>query len=273
MHVGLTAKERGNTIMSTLTLGDVETTALIPLMNRATETQRKNARIHDEKAVEIVQALGIDTKEYDKPVTHECVVARTIMFDETVRELIGRNPDAAVVNMGCGLDNRFERVDNGRIRWFDVDLPDSIEVRKKVYHDTDRRRMIGASVFEPDWISEIGTDSFVIAVAEGLFMYFDKEQHTRLLHNLTDNFKHGFLVVELMKPSMMDEKKHDTVKHTNAKFGWGTDSGKELEELCPRIKLVSEHSFAEQLRKSTFISKIIGIVSAKFNNRLAVFRW
>ncbi len=259
--------------MNDLTLGDVETTALIPLMNRATETKRKNARIHDEKAVEIVRALGIDTKEYDKLVTHECVVARTIMFDETVRELIGRNPDAAVANMGCGLDNRFERVDNGRIRWFDIDLPDSIEVRKKVYRDTDRRRMIGASVFEPDWTSEIGTDNFVIAVAEGLFMYFDKEQHTRLLHNLTENFVHGYLVVELMKPSMMNEKKHDTVKHTNAKFGWGTDSGKELEELCPKIKLVSEHSFAEQLRKSTFASKIIGIVSAKFNNRLAVFHW
>lgn len=36
---------------------------------------------------------------------------------------------------------------------------------------------------------------------------------------------------------------------------------------------VSEHSFAEQLRKTAFISRIIGIVSAKFSNRLAVFRW
>lgn len=57
--------------------------------------------------------------------------------------------------MGCGLDDRFERVDNGRIVWFDVDLPDSAEVRKKVYEESDRRRMIAGSVTGKDWISAV----------------------------------------------------------------------------------------------------------------------
>lgn len=259
--------------MSNLSLGDVEVTALIPLMNRATETMRKNARIRDEKAVEIVRTLGINTKEYDKLITHECVVARTIMFDETVKALILKYPKTTVVNLGCGLDNRYERVDNGKISWFDLDLPDSIEVRKKVYEDTDRRKMIPGSVLDTEWVSSVGEKDFVIAVAEGLFMYFDKEQNKQILDILTENFAHGYLVVEMMRPSMMDEKKHETVKHTNAKFGWGTNSGKEFEELNSKMRLVSEHSFAEQLRKSTPIAKLIGVVSAKINNRIAVFRW
>ena len=96
-----------------LQLGDVETTALIPLSNRASETLRKNPRIRDEKAVEIIRELAVDTKNYDKLVTHECVIARTIMFDDAVKKLTDKYPDAVFLNLGCGLDNRFVRVDNG----------------------------------------------------------------------------------------------------------------------------------------------------------------
>lgn len=259
-----------------LQLGDVEVTALIPLMNRANETKRKNPRIRDEKAVEITDTLGIDIKEYDKLITHESVVARTIMFDDAVKKLIKKYPGAVFVNLGCGLDNRFERVDNGSIVWFDVDLPDSIAVRKKVYEETQRRKMIGGDIFDKKWIEPVkaaAQNNILIAVAEGLLMYFDKEQNKAVIDTLTENFDKGFLIAELMNPGMMDEKKHDTVKHTKAKFGWGTKSGKEFELLNSKIRLISEHSFAEQLRKSTIISRIIGIVSAKFNNRIAIFEW
>lgn len=259
-----------------LQLGDVEVTALIPLMNRANETKRKKPRIRDEKAVEIVDTLGIDRKEYDKLITHECVVARTIMFDDAVKKLTGKYPDAVFLNLGCGLDNRFERVDNGRLLWFDIDLPDSIAVRKKVYQETERRRMLGADVLDTVWPGQIKAEAGkkpVIAIAEGLFMYFSKEQTRALLNQLTSSFEKGFLLAEMMHPSMLDEKKHDTVKHTDAKFGWGTKSGQEFVQLAPKLQLISEESFTVQLRKSTIISKIIGMVSEGFNNRLAVFRW
>lgn len=64
-----------------LKLGDVQTTALIPIEVKANETLRKNARIKDRKAVEIIKALKIDTKPYGKFMSHEGVIARTIMLD------------------------------------------------------------------------------------------------------------------------------------------------------------------------------------------------
>ena len=259
-----------------LKLGDVGTTALIPLSNRASETKRKNPRVQDPKAVEIIEALGVDTKNYDKLVTHECVIARTIMFDEEVKRLIGEYSEAVCVNMGCGLDDRFERVDNEKIRWFDVDLPDSIAVRKKVYEETDRRRMLAGGVTETAWIPAVkkaAGEKTVIFIAEGLFMYFSKEEQQAILHNLVSEFDSGYLLVEMMRPSMMDEKKHETVKHTGAKFGWGTKSGKEFEDLEPRLRLIGAHSFSEQMKKSTLVSRIVGVLAAKINNRLAVFRW
>ena len=66
----------------------------------------------------------------------------------------------------------------------------------------------------------------VIVIAEGLFMYFSKEQIKNLLNSITGSFGRGFLLAELMHPKMMNEKMHDTVKNTNAKFGWGTVTGR-----------------------------------------------
>ena len=259
-----------------LKLSDVAATALIPLANRASETARKHPRVRDEKAMEIIATLGINTKHYDKIITHECVIARTILFDQAVKKLLLKYPDAVCINMGCGLDNRFQRIDNGQIIWFDIDLPNSIAVRKKVYTETDRRKMIGADVLDIDWIDIVKTmadQKTVIVIAEGLFMYFSQEQTKAILNHLTSFFEKGFLVVEMMHPFMMNEKRHETVKYTNAAFGWGTKSGKEFEALDSKMKLILEKSFSEQLKKSTLPSKIIGILTGKYNNRLAVFQW
>ena len=115
----------------TLTFGDVQETALIPLAIKASETARENARIRDEKAKAIIERLGVDVSKYDPFLSHEGVVARTIMFRNELKRLLGKYPDATCINLGCGFDDKFSQVDNGRLIWFDVDLPDQIAVRRK----------------------------------------------------------------------------------------------------------------------------------------------
>lgn len=149
-----------------ISLGDVQETALIPLAIRADETMRKNNRITDIKAVEIIKALGIGTKKYDKFFSHEGIVARTILFDETVGSLIIQHENAVCINIGCGLDDRFTRVDNGKILWYDVDLPDSIAVRKKAFAESDRVKMIAGNVLSNGWADGIPKEKTVIVIAE-----------------------------------------------------------------------------------------------------------
>ena len=260
-----------------LQLGDVQETALIPLVIRANETKKKNARIHDEKAVEIIDTLGIDTRDLDKFFSHEGVVARTILFDRTVKKLVEKYPDAVCVNIGCGLDDRFSRVDNGRIRWFNVDLPDSIEVRRKFFSkistETEREHEIAGDILKTDWMGDIPKENVTIVIAEGLLMYFSKEQVRTILNNITDSFDRGFFLAELMHPKMMKEKIHDTVKHTNAKFGWGTRTGNELSELNPKLELIKESSFWDEMKKYTLVGKIGSVLVKDLNNRLAVCKW
>ena len=260
-----------------LQLGDVQETALIPLAIRANETKRENARIHDQKAVEIIDTLGLDTKNLDKFISHEGVVARTILFDRTVKKLLENYPDAVCVNIGCGLDDRFTRVDNGRLQWFNVDLPDSIEVRRKffpkIFTDSEREHMTAGDILKTDWTEDIPKENVTLVIAEGLLMYFSKEQVRTILNNITSSFGRGFLLAELMHPKMMKEKMHDTVKHTNAKFGWGTRTGKELSELNPKLELIKESSFWDEMKKYTLVGKIGSVLARDLNNRLAVYKW
>lgn len=98
-----------------LKLGDVQTTALIPLAVKANETLRKNARIKDTKAVEIIRTLKTDTKPYDKFMSHEGVVARTIMLDRQLKGIIKKAPDTTVKNTNAhfasGTDSGQEIAD------------------------------------------------------------------------------------------------------------------------------------------------------------------
>ena len=254
-------------------LGDVQETALIPLAIRANETERKAARIHDNKAVAIIRELDVDTEKLDRFFSHEGVIARTVMFDEAVKKLLRKYPGAVCVNIGCGLDDRFTRVDNGKVRWFHVDLADSIEMRKHFFHETEREHMLGADILRAGWTEQIPKNKVVIVIAEGLFMYFSKEQVQTVLNSITGSFDRGFLLVELMHPKMMNEKKHDTVKNTSAKFGWGTVTGRDLLPLDAKLTLINERSFWEEMKKYSLIGKIGSVVAGKLNNRLAIYRW
>ncbi len=262
-----------------LKLGDVQTTALIPVAVKANESMRKNARIYDDVAVEIVRTLGLDTTPYDKFMSHEGVIARTVMLDRMVKQFVAQNPDSVIVNLGAGFDNRFSRVDNGKIIWFDVDLPDSIALRKKVFKDRERVTMIAGSVLDDGWCGPVkagipGTGRKVLFLAEGLFMYFTLDEIKQMLSILKSNFPGAVLIAEQNNPMMVkNQKYHDTVKNTNAVFKSGTWSGNEIAALVEGVRMTEEHSFNEEMRKHSFGGWLFATILPKMNDRWARFEW
>ena len=263
-----------------LKLGDVQMTALIPLAVKASETMRKKARIKDIKAVEIIKALKLDVKPYDKFMSHEGVIARTIMLDRQLKKIIKQAPDTVIVNVGAGFDARFYRVDNGKILWFDLDLPDAIAARKKAFSEHERVTMIAGSALESDWCSKVdevlsGRKSKPVFIAEGLFMYLTLDQIHTFLEILKNNFPGGGTLIAEQNCKMMqkNEKHHDTVKNTNAHFLSGTDSGQEIADLTDGIKLVEEHSFNEEMKKYSIRAKLFALLLPKMNDRWATFEW
>jgi O-methyltransferase involved in polyketide biosynthesis len=120
-------------------LSGVAETLLITLYIRAMESQRPDALIKDEKAVALVTQMGYDfgrirllhLSEANKLV----IILRNREFDRYARDFLARCPQAVVVHIGCGLDSRFERVDNGQVEWYDLDLPHVIELRREYLGD------------------------------------------------------------------------------------------------------------------------------------------
>ena len=198
-----------------LKFGDIQETALIPLAIKASETARPAARIKDPKAKEIIDTLGVDVSKYDPFLSHEGVVARTIMYRNRLKSLIKKYPDAVCINLGCGFDDKFSQVDNGRLQWFDVDLPDQIAVRRKVYSDRKRCKMLDGSALDGEWTKQIPKAKMYIIVMEGVLEYFSKEQVKTCLNMHCDSFVHGYLLAELHSPLLEKHgSHHDAVKHT-----------------------------------------------------------
>lgn len=202
-------------------------------------------------------------------------MARTIMFAEALREILARHPDAVCVKLGCGFDDKFSQVDNGHIEWFDVDLPDQIAVRRRVFDDRPRRTMLDGDALDGAWTARLPRGRDYVIVMEGVLEYFTKEQTATCLHMLCDSFPHGWLVCEMNHPSMAKiSDRHDAIKNTNATFKWGMESDEEFVGLEPRLRLVYEQSYNVEMRKHTLRGRLFAAtVGKKLSNRLAVFCW
>ncbi len=120
-------------------LGAVQQTLFVPLAARAAETQRKHPVLRDPKAAEMVRSIDYDAAKYGRGAGGFVTVLRTAILDFWVRSFLAAHPAATVVEIGTGLNTRFERVDNGQVHWFDLDLPDTIELRRNFFADTERR--------------------------------------------------------------------------------------------------------------------------------------
>jgi len=194
-------------------LSDVSETLLIPLYYRAMETQRPDAIIKDEKAVELIKRLSSDGPiRYNAnwlkqtPMSEANKVLRIMLtrkMDRYVRDFLGRHPKAIVVHIGCGLDSRFDRVDNGHVEWYDLDLPDVIKLRRKFIGDEGGRyHLLGCSVLEETWLKTVmvHSGSSFLFLAEGVFMYFEEAQVKSLVLRLRDHFPGAELVFDAWRP-------------------------------------------------------------------------
>ncbi len=134
-------------------LSSVEQTALFPLYYRASESLRPDALIQDPRAVALVKHIDYDfSKLKIQPFVQVALILRIRQFDLLTRDFLMRHPNGVVVYVGCGLDTAFDRVDNGQVEWYDLDLPEVIEVRRRFLPETPRSHLIGCSVLDPAWM-------------------------------------------------------------------------------------------------------------------------
>jgi O-methyltransferase involved in polyketide biosynthesis len=214
-------------------LGAVQETLFFPLAARARESGRKRPLLRDPKAVEMIASIDYAADKYGPGPGSSTMVLRTAIVDTWVRAFLAENPTGTVVEIGTGLNTRFERVDNGTVHWIDLDLPDTIDLRRKFFTDTERRRMIAASVLEEAWLGSVeecpGPYFFV---AEGVLVYLPEEEAGQALARIARRFP-GALVAFDTYPRRLLESQHKQAarKGMEARWAWSCEDPRSLERL------------------------------------------
>jgi O-methyltransferase involved in polyketide biosynthesis len=237
-------------------MSGVSETLLVTLYLRAMESQRPDALIKDEKAVALVKQISDDGR-YDfsrirllhlNEANKLVIILRNREFDRYARDLLACRPEAVVVHIGCGLDSRFERVDNGQLEWYDLDFPDIIELRRKLIGDEGKRyHLLGCSVLEDSWLEAVSAHRQrpFLFLAEGVFMHLKETQVKSLVLMLRDHFPGAELVFDTYSPIHVCVSNLQT-----ARFGfrthWGIWHGQELERWAEGIRLLDEWGFLDE---------------------------
>lgn len=220
-------------------------TLLIPLYTKA---QPDNPLFFDPKAQEILNQVDYDYSRLHVPYkTVILVCQRAKKMDAVTREFLAENPSGTVLHLGCGLDSRFWRVDNGQVEWYDLDMPPVIELRQLFYPANDRYHLIPSSVTDLEWVKSVmAANRPILVVAEGLLMYLGETEVRRLLLQLQEAFPGCRLIADVFsRMTARSATRHPSLKHTGATLGWGIDDPHEIEAWSRGFRLIEEWFFSQ----------------------------
>jgi len=247
----------------------VSETLFLPLYALALESRRPNPVMVDDGAVQLTQRLNetfasSDTRLFRRLAKGRLphgllttVSLRIRQYDRFVADFLEREPDGIVVNMGCGLDDRRRRVDNGRVRWYDLDLPEVIELRRRFLSESERMHFIASSVLDHAWLSQLPDEPGhrFLFLAEGLFMYLPADGVRALVVALRERFPGAELIAEfanskivktMQSPWGRGKFKRQFSLSDDVVYQFGLNESQELETWAPGIEFLGNWTYFDE---------------------------
>jgi O-methyltransferase involved in polyketide biosynthesis len=244
--VGLHLEEPVSTPKEKIQLTEAQETLLITLYAKAVACPE--TLFSDPRGKEIIAQIEYDFEQLKVPLgTRLTVCMRAKRIDQYVGAFLADHPDALVLHLGCGLDTRFTRVDNGRVTWYDLDLPDVIALKRKFFAESERYHLIASSVTDLAWLEHIDAQGRpVMVVAEGLVMYLQKEDFIALLRRFKTEFPGCHLVFDAFSELTASKvSANPALKKTGAVVHWGVDDPHEIERWVDGMHLKEEWFFTQ----------------------------
>ena len=181
----------------------VQETLIIPLYARKVCSELYPNIYRDETAVRLIDEIDYDFSEAEKKSRSLMqrfgsleVAMRQNDLSFEVRDYLKDHPNAAVVNLGCGLDGTGRACDNGRCKIYNLDFPDVIAVRNELLPAGEREKNIPCDLNDTAGFSKIDASGGAIFFASGVFYYFLTEQVKALVQGMADAFPGGMLVFD-----------------------------------------------------------------------------
>lgn len=236
-----------------LDLGPVQQTMLLPLAGRAEVTKWLPGFFEDPKANEIMQLLDFDKKKVIRGMSKPGlfgITVRAVKLDSWLKDYIYYHPHCKVVNAGAGLDTAFYRVDNGYIQWYDLDLPDAMALREKVFEPHPRVTRIAQSLFDLSWVDQVGAypEGLIIQIP-GVLMYFKQKEVKALFVELAAKLPGAHIIFDVTSHTAR-RVANQAVKRMGidgTDMGWGITDAGEMEKWSRHIRVVKQEPYFQHV--------------------------
>ena len=230
----------------------IQETLVIPLYARALCTRRLPHLFSDPLSVELLEELDYDFTTLERTSgglmqtfgAMEAAMRQSDLAFE-VRDYLRDHPQAAVVNLGCGLDQTGRSCDNGQCRIYNVDLPGVMAVREALLPAGEREKNLAADLNDVSWFDAIDTpaEDGAVFFAAGVFYYFRTEQVRALCAAMAERFPGGRLVFDAAGPTAVKLMLKTWVKQAGIRdvgaYFSVRDAEKELTSWSNRISISS----------------------------------
>ena len=257
-------------------IAGVPETMLQTLYARAVETESGRNLIQDEMAVDIVRKLDYSFAAASRDKTMSTgVVARTILLDKMTKQFLQEHPDTTVVNIACGLDTRCYRCEGNYRHWFNLDLEETMKIRRRFMEETDKISQISCSAMDPVWTQKVsGIRGQVLVIIEGLTMYLSENDVKQIFSLINQTFDQVTVFVEVMNPWVVDHVREKSIEGSAARFSWGIKGKKQMEVLIPAFHCIDERSLVEGMQEFIPVYKLLGKISfiRNISNKILVMK-
>jgi len=230
-------------------------TYLPTLYGKALDSRAEHPILGDTFADDVVHRIDFDFEKLKFAKGGAITLPmRAKHLDSWTREFLAANPSSTVLHLGCGLDSRVFRIDPlATVRWYDVDLPDVIDLRRRLYPERHDYELIATSVTDLRWLDGIPADRPVLVVAEGLVQYLPEQDGVALFKRITQQFPSGQIIFDAysrltvrlisLMVRLLSGRSTPTAAGTRVFLPWGIDDPRELEKQVPGLRLVRAVSF------------------------------
>lgn len=169
------------------------------------------------------------------------VTVRTAQYDIWASQFLAVHQPATVVHLGCGLDSRVFRLDPGPgVEWYDVDYPDVIALREKLFPTRPRYHLVATSATDPSWLDQIPADRPVLLLAEGISMYLAEREGVALLQHVVDRFRSGELQIDFYNwLGIKSQKTHRLQRQSGSTLYWGVNSPRDILDRVSGVRLLT----------------------------------
>jgi O-methyltransferase involved in polyketide biosynthesis len=196
---------------------------------RAAEARRPDAVIADPKAAELIDRIDFPFEErFGEPRLAQWQALRARTFDDQVGRFLAAHPDGTVVALGEGLETQFWRVDNGRVSWLTVELPETLAVRAELLPAHERVRTLAFSALDEAWMDEVDPSRGLLITAQGLLMYFAPDDVHGLIAGCRQRFPGAQLVFDAIPRWLAERSQKGGLKGPSGyeppPWLWGIDS-------------------------------------------------